>query len=717
MTRGPENTSNKNLGELFAAMVGGTTNAGATAEGAFDVDRLGRKLMAADDPVAFLRGFVSRVRASKFSCALEARLTDRLDESGLLGDDGITPAFRVVRPKTSGLFYLRIDDPELPYLAKLRVLGAEAALNACLMCSALLDEPLSAGMEEVVRTEQRIARSVAQQATSAVVDLDEEKACGEWRDRRAIAAGIECLRLPYRLQARFRVNSTVGEAAIEVDLTPPRIMPRAVLVDGIGIVAASEAMRRAAATDYNLRVLAMIAAYVFANTCDLRRIWVAGVVDTATSHACYCSAVLEREDLEGLDLAHLEPVALMRFLCAAIDESGGTLSPVAQGFSLDEERFCPRGRHERVELTDRRLSPPAVAALGCRDLSGISVDDGALAAEVGRKAASLLTDSTQANVRAIMALADETADPRITAAARKVVSGLIAGDLDESDPEAVCEAFENADDLAAVTRKAQESLLKGDAAACASAVAGALAPIEAQGRFRDSAEVCWRVFDGYADRVLYNRLFSPEGHEVRLAPRPYFDALQLLSASDLLLGRPEAACELARQAARLAPLSTQASLNFSHCLLELGRVEESVDECSRMLECASDPQSIGFGYITMAQLQWKLGNMVASQACYQMAMRVLPAGIVEAARQISSLLGATPQEPLSDEHALQALADRGIPFAPTDEVVDVLREGAAAAIDENLFIPGKELLFLVVALTRDDIDHGILRSLEDEPDF
>ena len=717
MSRGSEKTSNKNLGELFAAIAGGAANAGTTAEGAFDVDRLGRKLMAADEPLAFLKGLAARVRASKFSCALEARLADRLDESGLLGDDGITPAFRVVRPKTSGLFYLRIDDPELPYLAKLRVLGAEAALNACLMCSALLDEPLSASMEEVVRTEQRIARSVAQQATSAVVDLDEEKACGEWRDRRAIAAGIECLRLPYRLQARFRVNSAAGEAAIEVDLVPPRIMPRSVLVDGIGIVAASEAMRRAAATDYNLRVLAMIAAYVFANTCDLRRIWVAGVVDTATSHACYCSAVLEREDLEGLDLAHLEPVALMRFLCAAIDESGGTLSPVAQGFSLDEERFCPRGRHERVELTDRRLSPPADAALGCRDLSGISVDDGALVAEVGRKAASLLTDSTQANVRAIMALADETADPRIKAAARKVVSGLIAGDLDESDPEAVCEAFENADDLAAVTRKAQESLLKGDAAACASAVAEALAPIEAQGRFRDSAEVCWRVFDGYADRVLYNRLFSPEGHEVRLAPRPYFDALQLLSASDLLLGRPEAACELARQAARLAPLSTQASLNFSHCLLELGRVEESVDECSRMLECASDPQSIGFGYITMAQLQWKLGNMVASQACYQMAMCVLPAGIVEAARQISCLLGATPQEPLSDEHALQALADRGIPFAPTDEVVDVLREGASAAIDENLFIPGKELLFLVVALTRDDIDHGILRSLEDEPDF
>ena len=220
MSQGPENTSNKNIGELFAAMAGCAADAGATAEGAFDIDRLGRKLMAADDPVAFLRGFASRVRADRHACALEARLADRLDESGLLGDDGITPAFRVVRPKTSGLFYLRIDDPKLPYLAKLRVLGAEAALNACLMCSALLDEPLSAGMEEIVRAERRIARSVAQQATSPVVDLDEEKADGEWRDRRAIAAGIECLRLPYRLQARFRVNSATGEAAIEVDPAP-----------------------------------------------------------------------------------------------------------------------------------------------------------------------------------------------------------------------------------------------------------------------------------------------------------------------------------------------------------------------------------------------------------------------------------------------------------------------------------------------------------------
>lgn len=717
MSQGPENTSSKNLRGLFAAMAGGTANTETTAESSFDIDRLGRKLMASGDPAALLKGFVSRVRGNRFACALETRLADRLGESELLADDGITPAFRVVRPKTSGLFYLRIDDSELPYLAKLRVLAAEAALNSCLMCAALLGDPLTATSEEVVRTEQRIARSIAQQATSAVVDLDDEKASGEWRVRRAIAAGIECLRLPYRLQARFRVNAAAGEAAIEVDLIPPRIMPRTVFVDGIGIVSASDSMRRAAATDYNLRVLTMIAAYAFANSCDLRRIWVAGVVDTATSHACYCSAVLEQEDLEGLDLAHLEPVALMRFLCASIDESGGTLSPVAQGFSLDEERFCPRGRHERPELTDRKLSPPAGAALGCREVCGISVDEGALVAEVGRKAASLLTDSTQANVRAIMELANETMDPRVIAAARKVASGLISGELDESDPEAICEAFQNADELADAAHRAQEELLKGDAAACASIVADVLAPIEAQGRYRDSAEACWRTFDGYADRVLYNRLFSPEGVAVRLAPRAYFDALQLLSAADLLLGRPEAACDLARQTARLAPLSTQASLNYSHCLLELGRIDESVAECSRMLECASDPQSIGFGYITMAQLQWKLGNMVASQACYQMAMRVLPAGIVEAARQISSLLGATPQESLSDERALQALVDRGIPVAPTDEVVDALREAAAAAIDENLFIPGKELLFLVVALTRDDIDHGILRSLEDEPDF
>lgn len=707
--------------KVIAAMVEGAAKAalaGAAPSEGFDIDRFGRELMAAKDPAALLESFVVQTRSDEGASALERRLAERLGEAGIFEDEGRLPGLRVVRPRTSGLFYLRIEDAELPYLAKLRVLGVEAALNGALLCSALLDDPRGASMEEIVRTEQRVARSVAQQAQTPVLDPEELGCGGEWADRKAIAAGIECLRLPYRLSARFRVNAREGEAAIEVELVPPRLMPAKAYVDGLGIVPASDAMRRRAATDYNLRVLVLLCAYVFNNTPDLHRVWISGVVDTATSHACYCSAALEREDLEGIDLARAEPVSLMRFLCASMDESDGTLAPVAQGFSMDEERFCPKGRYRTVELSDERLSSASAAAnLGCRYVHGLSVREDAARAEVARKASAALGPSTEENVRSVLEIARESGDPDVIAASREVARRLIEGEIDESDPEAVEESFKAASALRQTVADAQKKLFAGDAEGCAAVVAEALAPIEADSRYRDDAGTRWRLFDGYADRVIYNRLFADDCPEVRLVPRAYFDALQLLSASDLLLERPEAACDLARQAAHMAPLSTQAALNYSHCLLELGRVEEASEECCRMLRCASDPQSIGFGYITMAQLQWKLGNMVASQACYQMASRMLPGGIVDAARQIASLLGAENSESLSDERVAEALAARGIPLAPSEEVLQVLEEGAAAAIDENLFRPGREMLYLLTALTRDDIDHGILRSLEDEPDF
>lgn len=153
--------------KVIAAMVEGAAKAalaGATPSEGFDIDRFGRELMAAKDPAALLESFVVQTRSDEGASALERRLAERLGEAGIFEDEGRLPGLRVVRPRTSGLFYLRIEDAELPYLAKLRVLGVEAALNGALLCSALLDDPRGASMEEIVRTEQRVARSVAQQA-------------------------------------------------------------------------------------------------------------------------------------------------------------------------------------------------------------------------------------------------------------------------------------------------------------------------------------------------------------------------------------------------------------------------------------------------------------------------------------------------------------------------------------------------------------------------
>ena len=712
------NDERSQLGRLFAAFVDEAADAAENgAVPGFDVDAFGRELACAEDPFAHLASFVVQARADERACALELRLAERLDEAGIFAEDVKMPEAHVVRPKTSGLFYVRVDEPELPYLAKLRIIGIEAALNGALLCQAILDEPTAATREDIIKAEQRIARSVAAQGSTPLADLEGEPELGEWHDRHAIAAGIECLRLPYRLQARFRVNAEKHVAAVECDLIPPRLMPQDAYVDGLGVVETTAAMRRRAATDYNLRVVVLMAAYVLTCAADIDRVYVAGVRDTASSHACYVSACIEREDIEGLDLAALEPVSLLRFLCASIEERDGELSPVAQGFSLDEALFCPKERFAKPELCDRRLRPSTAAALGCRRAKGLSIDARAGLREAARIAAARMGESTAQNVRMLLSLADELGDESVRGPAKKVASALIAGDVDESDPEAVSEAFLGADELFDAVGRAQKLFFKGDAEGCARVLADALAPIEAEGRYRDGGGVVWRAFDGYADRVVYNRLFSPGEGEVRLAPRAYFDALSLLSTTDLLLGRPEAACDLARQAARMAPLSTQAALNYSHCLEETGELQGAVEECSRLLECADDPQTIGFAYIHMAGLQYKSGHMQASQACNQLARKVLPDQLIDAAQQIAALLGAKPSESLSTDRALAIARAHRIPIAPSKEVAEVLYEAAAAACDENLFRVARELVYLLVALTRDDIYHGVLRSLEDEPDY
>lgn len=710
------------LGRLFAALVDNAADEprGRSRAGGLDFERLTRELSASSDPVASLATWAIQTAADEESCALERRLAERLRGCGIFDDALEMPQVRVVRPRTSGLFYLRVEDTQTTYGAMLRVLAIEAALNSALLCSAVLEDAAEASVEEVVRAEQRVARSIAAQAQTPFETPEGEPTRGEWHARRAIAGGIECLRLPYRLTARFRVNVAAGAAAIECDLAVPELMPKSCYVDGLGVVPASAAMRRRAATDYNLRLVVLLAAYAFAAVEELDEVWVAGVVDTASSHACYCSARFAREDLEGLDLTRIEPVSLLRFLCAEMDEADGRLSPVRQGFSLEDELFCPPERYASVELGARRFSGRVAELLGCSDVRGLAARQPAALEEAGRRASARLGDTTAANVRAVLESGREVAalyeDETIEEAARRVAEAIIAGDVDDTDPHAVQEAFVFADGLAAAVDEGQHLLLSGKAAEAAELLAAALAPIEAQGLYQDAPGVSWRVFDDYAQRALYNRLWAKKGQEVRLAPAAYLESLATLSAVHLALGHADAAVQLARQAARLAPLSSQASLHYSSCLLAAERPEDAAEECSRLLLSASTPAGAGMGYLQMAHLQWMRGRTLAARACLQRASELLPTQTLLAALQVAALAGFGHAEPLAAARVKEALDAYAIPFSPTEDVVATLVDVAGAALDEEVFWVARDALRLLVQTTRDDVLHGMLRSIEDEPD-
>ena len=174
------------LGRLFAALVnvgdaGGGEEAPAGADPVepndekdlaggnttvLDLEGLSRSLASSPDPMALLAGLVVDVRARVGATGapefpgeapklppspLEVHLATRLVEAGLLEPDVELPGVRVVRPRTSGLFYLRIEEERVSYLAKLRVLQIESALNAVLLASHALASPNDAPLDAIVR--------------------------------------------------------------------------------------------------------------------------------------------------------------------------------------------------------------------------------------------------------------------------------------------------------------------------------------------------------------------------------------------------------------------------------------------------------------------------------------------------------------------------------------------------------------------------------------
>ena len=679
--------------------------------------------------MALLAGFVVDVRGRIEATALpgssalppsplEVHLSTRLAEAGLLETDVELPALHVVRPRTSGLFYLRVDEPRVPELARTRVLRIEAALNDVLLASHVVGESSAATVEELVRAEQRVARSITSQAAEVAARAD-APAHGEWEVRRALSYGIEALRLPHRLTARFRVNVTLGIAAFEVDLVRPSVWAQSAYVDGLGVVPATTEMRRRAATDYNARLAVLLAGYALLACPQLREVWVAGVVDGATGHACYYSARLGRALVEALDLDDVrDPLAVLRDAGAALDERDRTLAPVSQGFSLDDELLCPAARHDPVELSGRELSDEAAAALGCRRVSDLATDEAAARRALARELSRSLGSSTEENVRAILGAARASGHPDVLEAAARCVTQLIDATLAD-DPVAIEEALVAGDDLTRACGRARELLGERDVDGAARLAEEALLPVDGLGTYDGADGTRWLSFASPTERVLYNRLVAPPGERAALMPPAYPEAHTIAAVCDLARGRADEALAHARRASEVAPLSPQAVLNLAQCLEAAGDVDGAEQELARMLSLAHDAESVGVGYLQMAQLQWQRGRVLAAQACYQRATRHLGAPALVAGLAVVALIGhvgASAGGELTAEQADSVLLAAGIPLAPTEAVAGALLEGARAATDAELFGVARDLTRSLCALSRDDVTYGILRSLEDEPD-
>ncbi len=711
--------------------------------------------------------------------AVSSYLARGLDEAGLFAADADLPDVTVIRPSRSKTFYLRVDEAQVAWPDMVRVLAIEGALNRTLFAwehlsaeaedaeaaldaqalalkapedgqadgtdssaspadtadTAIPTEPealagtpddagaaLSTGtptIEDCYRFNQALVSSIAAQVgTDPIPHASMSDVMGEWGVRQSISAGIETFRLPLRLVANFRVNLMGGDAAIVTKFVPAGAQPASVWSEELGrIVPASHQMREMEATSYALRCVLLLASHAFRCSRRLCHVFVAVVLDTPTRHACLLTGDVVREALRELDLARsFDAVAACRQLGLTFKLQDGALTEVEQGFSLDDERFCPSTRYATVDLSSRLLPRFEANLLGATRVSDLAINENARRSEVARELFRELTPSTEKNVREILGLTSRDSDPSVVDAGRRTARALIDGSLSDDDAYGMEDEFVDGDELTRACQRASQLLERNSAHEAVDVLTDALAPIDALDTYTDTDTVVWREFTSYVARTLFNRLLAKPGVTVRLVPNAYFGAQLLMATALMLDGKTEAALGFARRAQDLNPLDMSGTLRATRCLEILGRQDEAARELRHYLAYAFDPQGIGTCYYRLAFMEWHLGNLDVADACYQKAVVSQASCSGAAMLELQTMRAMTATKGVDPKQVEEVLEEADVPLAPTEKVVGVLVEAAQAATDAEVFPVARSFATLLGALSGDDVMRGVVNSLEREPD-
>lgn len=713
----------------------------------FNMAALIHSVLDSEHPLTALRQRANDIRNRRKQDAssilpIEDFLERDLHEAGLFEKDAeAEKQVRIVLPHHSKLFYVRMPQKGMTYGMWLQLLRIEATLNALLFAFENFDDLSAVRLEDLYKLRQRVITSICAQAPD--VDTADWSYLampwqvpfgpsdqGEWAVRQTISQAIESMRLPFRLEARFRCNVAEGDVAIEFGATPARAFPQTAYTQGLGIVPTTHQTRSREATNYAARVGILLAANAFHASNRIRRVWVSAIDETPKTHTCLYSVCMERRSFSQLRLGRMyDPVGCLQRMGASLRLAEFELQPVEPRFYMEDDRFCPPYRHDLWQLSERSLPPGTTQSLGCTRVSGLLIHEQLPRDVVADKILRRLptasgTQSTQQSVHTVLETAHATSDITVWSAAERVATKLVEGTLDWSQPEELRAEFVEGDRLTKSVKQAQGLLSHQRPHDAMSILKSTLKQLDEAGLYKDSSAIVYRCFDSFVERVFYNRLHQDDKRSVVLAPDVYPVAHLTLSALYATLpveegGSMEQALRHARRALEVSPLSTPANLGVAACLEAAEDVDAAIDQLCAFLKMAFHNQSIGMAYFRLASLQWKVGNKDAARACYFQAIRAFPA-LTPFVFAEHEALCARDDEPktyeMDSEQVEKVLLHAGIPLAPTNHTAFLLYDGAVASVDAEVFPVAHDLLLALESITGDDVLHGIRMSLEHEPD-
>ncbi|NGM16480.1 hypothetical protein GMI70_00390 [Eggerthellaceae bacterium zg-893] len=688
--------------------------------------------------------------------ALAESLMRWLDEAGLPGvlELGASDAaIRLVRTmRYAGTFYLSLEEDI--GVSRKTIWALEGALNrfllACERLDALATRAARATKEEISACDEELFETAAIQPIAELKahDFPEATPGGEWDVRSKLGRAAELLRLPMRVDAKFRCDVASGLVALDLTAPGADLMPATTWMSdddgaagGHGLwMPVSTVAREAQAERYAFHLGLLLAAKAFEASPSIDRVELAvrflgeedsdlhdGGLLSAPMFPAYATVGLSRaafEETDGFAFARAsDPQSFFR-------EAGARHFPDAIG-SFVSVLVLPSAklRRELPEIGKVPLSGFAAQALGVDDSTGMRINFDAALRRRGEDIADGVAQTTSASaairvVRQAQDAAQADFDERAINGCTRLMAALAEGKIDCEDQNAVVSCFLGADRCLTALGRAKTFAENDDVSQAVAVLQEAIAEAEALEGFVDTSLNARRAFDSYSSRVIYNlarRGDLPDPQAVRndqskyveLVPDSFYLChLEVVRMLEHSFERSEEAVEYGRRSIAIAPTAGAGYRQLGRAYMLMGDMENAAQVLEECLRIAVQPNDIAMAYYQLAYVLWKLGRAEAGAACYAKSLATAPVMAMQATIELHELVEETGL-PLPDQDKVDdTLVRLGVPLAPSKAVLDALERACVAAVDAGLFPVAQSILATRLRYRPDDALVNVLRSLD-----
>lgn len=602
------------------------------------------------------------------------------------------------------------------------LIGAEGALNRFLLLTDYLQDVGAGNLEEdEALCAQYDAWLIDRICTQAPDPRRPEGVKGRWGRHLKFAQAVESLRLPYRIGYDFRTNEAGDALAVNVSMPPVASFPKSVWD------AQAQDFRRTTPADSNASyvryashvciLLAAAAMHVSSRvarvlvTCQKPEEGFAPVLSVELTRALVEDAFARDEER-----AFADPFAILNAASARYEMGEGfELGRIDPLFTFDEGEFA-LNREPLVYDDPAPLNDVARRELGVERGCDLNIFEERDRRKLAEETVAAMAQGDDAAVEAIKAIHDRSENLTVRRVCQMLLDDFARGNLDAQSELEVREAFLDAYGFKAPMTRAYALSREGDDVGASKVLDSLQAAVDSCKAFNDTSRICYRYFDSYATRVLYEKYCAEDRGGRRVLPlanEPYLVHdlyAQVLSGS--IAGQDEALVH-AKRCIELAPAYATAYLRAARAYFVKADFASEAAMCIKALEVAWNPEDAGLAYYWLAFAYWKMDRFELAVACYRrciaLGSQMASQAEEECAELVEGVKGLQRHSALKER---ELMIEAGIPYDALHDNAQHLLKIAEEAIDSNNDALGTVLASSALRGIRDDAMLPTIRSLQ-----